>query len=116
MYYINPIWFYFIGLCDDIIEIATIISALCTVGAFVGYLLRLAGFEEVTENKIPVKLMAIIGIISLAVSLIVPSSTTVKEMMIASVITHENVDTTIEDVKELIDYTIEKAGELNENN
>ena len=54
---INPIWFYFIGLCDDIIEIATIISALCTVGAFVGYLLRLAGFEEVTENKIPVKLM-----------------------------------------------------------
>ena len=115
MYYINPIWFYFIGLCDDIIEIATIISTLCMIGAFVGYLLRLAGFEEET-NKIPVKLMAIIGIISLAVSLIVPSSTTVKEMMIASVVTHENVDATIEDVKELIDYTIEKAGELNENN
>ena len=120
MYYINPIWFYFIGLCDDIIEIATIISALCMIGAFVGYLLRLAvrlaRFEEKTENKIPVNIMTIIGIISLAVSLIVPSSTTVKEMMIASVVTHENVDTTIEDVKELIDYTIEKAGELNENN
>ena len=116
MYYINPIWFYFIGLCDDIIEIATVISVFCLIGIFVGYILKLAGFEEEIENKIPVKLMAIIGIISLIVSLIVPSSTTVKEMMIASVVTHENVDTTIEDVKELIDYTIEKAGELNENN
>lgn len=37
-------------------------------------------------------------------------------MMIASVVTHENVDATIEDVKELIDYTIEMAGELNDNN
>ena len=37
-------------------------------------------------------------------------------MMIASVVTHENVDATIEDVEELIDYTIEKADELNENN
>ena len=116
MYYINPIWFYFIGLCDDIIEIATIISALCLIGVFVGYLLKLTGFEEDTEKKIPINLIAIIGIISLAISLIVPSSTTVKEMMIASVVTHENVDATIEDVKELIDYTIEKAGELNENN
>lgn len=116
MYYINPIWFYFIGLCDDIIEIATIISALCTIGAFIGYLLRLAGFEEDTGNKLPINLLAIIGAISIAISLIVPSSTTVKEMMIASVVTHENVDTTIEDVKELIDYTIEKAGELDENN
>ena len=116
MYYINPIWFYFIGLCDDIIEIATIISALCMIGAFVGYLLRLIGFEEDTRNKLPINLLAIIGIVSLVVSLIVPSSTTVKEMMIASVVTHENVDATIEDVKELIDYTIEKAGELNENN
>ena len=116
MYYINPIWFYFIGLCDDIIEIATIISVFCLIGVFVGYLLRLAGFEEGTDNKIPINLLAIVGIISLTVSLIVPSSTTVKEMMIASIVTHENVDATIEDVKELIDYTIEKAGELNENN
>ena len=116
MYYINPIWFYFIGLCDDIIEIATIISALCMIGAFIGYILKLAGFEEDTGNKLPINLLAIIGIISLVIALIVPSSTTVKEMMVASVVTHENVDATIEDVKELIDYTIEKAGELNENN
>lgn len=117
MYYINPIWFYFIGLCDDIIEIATIISVFCMIGTFVGYLLKLAGFEEEIEGiKIPIKLFAIIGIISIAISLIVPNSTTVKEMMIASVVTHENVDSTIEDVKELIDYTIEKAGELNDNN
>lgn len=116
MYYINPIWFYFIGLCDDIIEITTIISVFCMIGIFVGYLLRLAGFEEETDTKIPINLFAIIGAISLTVSLIVPSSTTVKEMMITSVVTHENVDATIEDVKELIDYTIKKAGELNDNN
>lgn len=103
MYYINPIWFYFIGLCDDIIEITTIISVFCMIGIFVGYLLRLAGFEE-EDNKIPINLLAIIGIISLTISLIIPSSTTVKEMMVASVVTHENVDATIEDVKELIDY------------
>lgn len=116
MYYINPIWFYLIGLCDDIIEIAAIISGLCLIGAFVGYLLKLAGFEEEIEIKLPIKLFTIIGAISLVIALIVPSSTTVKEMMIASVVTRENVDTTIEDIKELIDYTIEKAGELNENN
>ena len=96
MYYINPIWFYFIGLCDDIIEIATIISALCMIGAFIGYILRLAGFfEEDTKNKLPTNLLAIIGIVSLVIALIVPSSTTVKEMMIASVVTHENVDVTL---------------------
>lgn len=117
MYYINPIWFYFIGLCDDIIEIATIISVFCLIGVVVGYILRLTGFEEeIKGKKIPIKLFAIIGAISITICLIVPSSTTVKEMMIASVVTHENVNATIEDVKEFIDYTIEKAGELNENN
>lgn len=113
MYYINPIWFYFIGLCDNVIELTSIISILCMIVGITGYLLRLADFENET-HKIPIKLIAIIGIISLIISLAVPSSATVKEMMVASVVTHENVDTTIEDVKELIDYTIEKAGELNE--
>jgi hypothetical protein len=69
-----------------ILTLFGIISTLC-IGVFViRYLLKLSRFKEV------------------------------KEMMIASVVTHENVDATIEDVKELIDYTIEKAGELNENN
>lgn len=114
MYYINPIWFYFIGLCDNIIEVAIAISTLCIIGAMVGYLFKIIGFDE--EKKVPIKLMTIVGIIGIIISLIVPNSTTVKEMMIASVVTHENVDATIEDVKKLIDYTIEKAGELNENN
>ena len=116
MYYINPIWFYFIELCDNIKEMATIILVLCMIGFVVLYILKLAGFEEEMKKKLPINLVAIIGIVSLTISLIVPTSTTVKEMMVASVVTHENVDATIEDVKELIDYTIEKAGELNDNN
>lgn len=115
MYYINPIWFYFIELCNGIKYVAIAISIFCMIGVIIGYLFRLVGFEE-EEKKLPINIVTLIGIISIIIYLIIPSGATIKEMMIASVVTHENVDATIEDVKELIDYTIEKAGELNENN
>lgn len=112
MYYINPIWFYFIGLCDSVFMIS--IVALFITGVGVGIYVVDAMYES-RIVIIPKKIIAIL-ILSIILIIFTPSSNTVKEMMIASVVTHENVDATIEDVKELIDYTIEKAGEFNDNN
>lgn len=111
MYYINPIWFYLIGLCDNIFIISMVALLITGIG------ISVYAIDAMYENReviIPKKFIAIL-ILSIILATFVPSSDTIKEMMIASVVTHENVDATIEDVKELIDYTIEKAGELNDN-
>jgi nucleoid DNA-binding protein len=45
-----------------------------------------------------------------------PSSQTCEKMLISSVVTHENVESTKEDAKEFVDYLFEKIEELETNN
>jgi hypothetical protein len=55
-------------------------------------------------------------IISLTLSIAIPTSKTVTKMLIASVVTVENVNEAKKDTKELVDYIFEKISEVKEEN
>lgn len=112
-YYINPIWFYFMGLCDDVKALAVIIVMFSWMIALALYLINDMRGEDDKKNY-PLKKLITLGIVSLILATITPTSATVKEMMVASVVTYDNVETAKEDVKSLIDYAIGKIDELND--
>ena len=113
MYYINPIWFYLIGVVDDLKGIEIVV---CMLSAFVGLIsifpiamnYDVLDFKHLDDgNKMLLKVfkacvitIAITGILAV----FTPSSETCEKMLISSVVTHENVESTKEDAKELITY------------
>lgn len=118
-YYINPIFFYLMGVTDNIKTAGWILGVGAPVIALL-VLLATTGCwddEEYSNWWKKVKRVVIpISIIGLTLALFAPSKDTVKEMMIASVVTEERVDKTVEDVKEFVDYVFEKVNESEEDN
>lgn len=132
-YYINPIWFYLMDICDWFkgISIAIlIISIIALIIEIVGWMNDyIDEFGEYIFGKdikeIPqcVKFIKklfistiIIFIVSLILSIAIPTSKTITKMLVASVITVENVNEAKEDTKELVDYIFEKVSEIKEEN
>lgn len=125
MYYINPIWFYLIGVVDDLKGIEIVV---CMLSAFVGLIsifpiamnYDVLDFKHLDDgNKMLLKVFKAC-VITIAITSILavftPSSETCEKMLISSVVTHENVESTKEDAKEFVDYLFEKIEELETNN
>ena len=55
-----------------------------------------------------------LGIVFTIITVAVPSSNTVQEMAVASVVTYENVEAVNGEVTELIDYIIDSVDKLND--
>ena len=132
-YYINPIWFYLMDICDWFKGISIIILCLSIVALIVEIYNWLNGYTDEWGDyifkkdikQIPqcmkfIKRLfistVIIFIISLILSIAIPTSKTVTKMLIASVITVENVNEAKKDTKELVDYIFEKVSEVKEEN
>lgn len=118
-YYINPIWIYLISIANTLDVFLTIISVVGGVILVIfgfAYMIDAISDELDSETRIRFskymkRLVIFIAITSL-LSAIIPSKTACREMLVASIVTHENVDKATEDIKEVIDYAMEKIGEL----
>jgi hypothetical protein len=55
-----------------------------------------------------VKPFTVITVIFIFLACAIPSKETCEEMMIASVVTHENVDQAKDDVKSIVDYVFDR--------
>ena len=118
-YYIDPIWFYLIGVCGTldtvtatICVVVAILSALFVIGIGVFYIDSYDSrceYDAKTMSTLKkyLKTFLIATIVFGIVNAVIPSKETCEEMMIASVITHENVDDVKGDVKELVDYVFD---------
>ena len=132
-YYINPIWFYLMDICDCLKVISIVILGISIVALIVEFVNWINDYTDEFGDyifgkdikQIPqcVKLIkklfistVIIFIIYLLLSITVPTSKTITKMLIASVVTVENVNEAKEDTKELIDYIFEKVSEVKEEN
>lgn len=125
MYYINPIWFYLMGLVNDLKGVEIV---LCMISAFIGLIsiFPIAINYDVLDFKHPddgnklllkvFKTCVITIVITGVLAVFTPSSETCEKMLISSVVTHENVESTKEDAKEFVDYLFEKIEELETNN
>ena len=118
-YYINPVWFYLIDVCGGLKILCVVVGILALVGTllYLAYGMdELKGYEGYEEewgkcSKLSKKLLIIFSFV-LALGLFLPKESTCVKMMVSSVITKENVEVATEDVKELVDYVVDKINEV----
>lgn len=116
-YYIDPIWFYLMNTLSGIKLFLSVLSILSLISfaiiSIIYFLDVLGGITDLDndEKKIIKLFMKIIiaSIISLFISILIPSKETCIEMMIASQVTHENVIATKEEIYEIVDYITDKV-------
>lgn len=107
---INPMWFYLIGICDDLKLVMMILAVICIV------VLGFIAFCYLSEHecdypkeekdkvkKIIYKLSIITSIVTL-LSILIPTEKTCYKMIIASQVTTENIELVTEQIDKAIDY------------
>lgn len=117
-YIVNPWFFYLIDICDELNIISEVFCCLMFILAL-GICIAIPILKTEKQDDFvklftkSLKNFCIIGIIMFAISIATPSKETCEKMIIASIITEENIDAGKEEAKELIDYVFEKIDELN---
>lgn len=104
---ISPWIFYLISVLDKLQMVALI---FLIVSAAFGGICLFAYLDKVFEKE-DIKFIKGIFItlfISLSIVIAVPSKKTMCEMMVANYVTENNIEAAKEDVKELVDYIVEK--------
>ena len=101
---INPWWFYLASVCDKVLFMATavlvasfFISIWCGLG-----LLWESGEEHKQKLKWLVKKVLFAVAVAATLTLVIPNKETVISMVVASVVTNENVKMTREEIISLI--------------
>lgn len=113
-YYIDPIWFYLMGVSDGLRFVCILVG---TILAIVGIIcvINLASYcnddEQVMYRKTR-NLALTLATILILTGVAIPNKETCIQMMVASVVTKENVDMAKDDIYSFVDYTIEKIKEV----
>lgn len=119
-YYVNPIWFYLMNVCNSIKFVAVFALVCCTICCvilFIGYLDYCEEEEEDSQDSTDIvnilifKKILSLFCICLTLAIFVPSKETCKEMIVASLITEENVDVAKDSILEIVDHIIEKVND-----
>ena len=113
---VNPIWFYLVGLFGEVNLFAWIFVFVSGAGAVFCFISASNEFEEECAfffYKVS-KRFVIATIVFTIIAVAVPSSNTVQEMAVASVVTYENVEAVKGEATELIDYIIDSVDKLND--
>ena len=110
-YFIHPAWFYLINLVSNLKGLGIILIIISAIILFLFLFSYIEGSES-EQEKIKKKfkkrflLPLTIGII---VMFFIPDKETCIEMTVASIVTKENVNYTVETVKDITDYVVEKV-------
>ena len=112
---INPLWFYLINLSSNLHIACSVITVLAFIIVFILILLIDMSEEEFDMGEkfksLGTKLV-IIGIVCTFISILTPSKETCYQMMVASLITKNNIKITAEAGKETIDYIVDSIDKL----
>ncbi len=105
---INPIWFYLIQVSNSFKIASGVGAAILGVVAFFIFAASQETYYEETEEKyIKVcKLCIKVAVILLVLAVVLPSQETCYQMLIASQVTTENINTLIDTVKNCVDYIV----------
>lgn len=104
---ISPWLIYFASRADAV-------GTLFLIVAIVAFAICLIGFDGLTKNGF--KLFISIGIISVILTVLIPTTETVYTMMVANEITPDNIQTIGKTGKDVVDYITEQIDKVvNEN-
>lgn len=117
-YIIDPMWFYWAGVVDDLRGVLS--AAASTLVAVALVLLGLAFVEKIADGEDDLAkavtkkaytlmvMAAVFGLLMIAI----PSKQTLIEMQVARFATYENAEWTVETIKQAVDYIVEAVGSL----
>lgn len=126
-YIVNPMWFYWLGLCDGLKTFCYIIASvlgLTVLSVQVWYIVtkindggdeKPSGWNNISERKAAKPFLVagwIITIIFSIAAIFIPSKETLIAMMIGRVATVQNIQAGIEAVKSAADYVVEAIASL----
>lgn len=132
-YIINPSWFYWLQVINGLKTAFEIIAGLSCFATAVLAVLALVNYftgkdyrDRVDENGKPTDsdwlsflsmtkatiVFAIISLVTLIISLFIPSKETLISMMIAKYATKENLGMTVDGIKSAVDYIINVMKEI----
>lgn len=126
-YVVNPMLFYWSSVLDTakafsivgaiVISILWLVCFISGVGN-IAYVLSYGGNEDSDDYKMGIKFLKwaqkciVPLVISLTLSIFIPSEKTIYKMMVANVATYENIDLTADTIEDAFDHVIDKLVEL----
>ena len=109
---INPLWFYLIGISENIACTFWIIGILLIVaGIIIGVTLLSTG-ENIKEMLMPFKKAVIIGVLLITIGNLIPSKDTCYKMMTAALVTPNNISAVGEAATDVVDYIVDSVDQL----
>ena len=117
-YYINPSWFYWLKVVSGIQDACIIISILfgiLMVCLGVVYVIEITSAYDEEDFSVLLrflKVSIVVFVVALLGSILTPNRETLIEMQIARYATRENVNTTVESIKSVVDYIVESINSM----
>lgn len=121
-YIINPSTFYWFNVFSGLKEFTTVFACFCIVGTAACIGIWIYNYTQWIEyererykkyarmGKCATIGLGIASIILVAAAIFLPDKETSVEILVAQTLTHDNVNWTIAQVKEIIDYVIKNLG------
>lgn len=113
-YIINPMWFYWVNVIDNVIvalQVVSFLSGITLAGCI--FLALITDYDEVKKNMISIiKLIVPILAISVLGIILIPTSDVLIEMQVAKFATVENAQWTLDAIKSAVDYIIQAISSL----
>ena len=113
-YIIEPRWFYWVNVVNNIKSLIGLINALLIVVLIVLLLFGLFSWaddwadEYFEDKRTAIKWLVILIVIFTTVTILLPTKETLIQMKVAEFATYDNVNIGFEKLIELIDYIVEK--------
>lgn len=112
---ISPWLIYFAEVSQNVSVFFLVVggAGLCVLPAFYSVqwdFLSAEDFEKFKKNLF--RKLLVLNIVILLLGLLLPSKTTVYSMILIDNITPQNIETFKDEAKDLIDYTVDKIGEI----
>ena len=111
---IDPMLFYWASVFDILKIVCAITAILSLIGLVICFAdgVEMMEFKEIKKLMIDFSIALLIGLLGF---IFIPSKRTIYQMIVFQNINEDNLGKCKEDVKEIIDYTIEKLDEVDNN-
>ena len=118
---INPLWFYLIGISEGLVGTATALAVILIFATAI--MIAVYAVEQDSRNpneklcsffKRNSKRSFIIGLICAFLAIFTPSEKTCYQMMAASIVTPDNIETVIDTTKDGVEWLIDTITEASE--
>lgn len=116
---INPIWFYLLGIAENVGTVFLVFGILFAIaGAIIYFIHIVAAFdnEEIPKGVGKFKSFLWFGAVMLLIYGIIPTQKTGYAIMAATVVTPNNIEAVGETTTDIIDYIVESVDKLIEDN